>query len=42
MSENAVSFLCIGCGICSKVCPKDNIRLVDGKPQFVARTASNA
>ena len=30
----AVSSLCIGCGTCSKVCPKGNIRLVDGKPQF--------
>ena len=30
----AVSSLCIGCGTCAKVCPKGNIRLVDGKPQF--------
>ncbi len=30
----AVSSLCVGCGTCAKVCPKDNVRLIDGKPQF--------
>ena len=30
----SVGSMCIGCGTCAKVCPKDNIRLIDGKPQF--------
>ncbi|MBE6909468.1 MAG: hypothetical protein E7474_07850 [Ruminococcaceae bacterium] len=30
----AVGSMCVGCGTCAKVCPKDNIRLIDGKPQF--------
>lgn len=30
----AVSSMCIGCGTCAKICPKGNIRLVHGKPQF--------
>ncbi len=30
----AVSSLCISCGTCARVCPKGNIRLIDGKPQF--------
>ena len=30
----AVSSMCISCGACVKVCPKGNIRLVDGKPKF--------
>lgn len=30
----AVSSMCVGCGTCAKVCPKDNIRLIDGRPQF--------
>ena len=30
----AVSDACVGCGQCAKLCPKGNIRLVDGKPQF--------
>ena len=30
----AVSSMCVGCGTCAKVCPKDNIRMIDGKPQF--------
>jgi ferredoxin len=25
---------CIGCGICSRVCPTGNIEIIDGKPQF--------
>ena len=27
---------CIGCGQCEKLCPRGNIRLVDGKPSFGA------
>ncbi|MBQ7546393.1 MAG: EFR1 family ferrodoxin, partial [Clostridia bacterium] len=30
----AVSSMCISCGTCVKVCPKDNIRLIEGRPQF--------
>ncbi|MBE7007840.1 MAG: hypothetical protein E7422_01620 [Ruminococcaceae bacterium] len=30
----SVSSMCIGCGTCAKVCPKGNIRLIDGRPQF--------
>ena len=30
----AVSSMCIGCGTCARVCPKGNIRLIDGKPTF--------
>jgi ferredoxin/flavodoxin len=25
---------CVGCGICSQVCPVNNIRLVDGRPEW--------
>ena len=25
---------CVGCGTCEKVCPRNNIQLVDGKPSF--------
>lgn len=25
---------CVGCGICAKNCPVDNIRIVDGRPQW--------
>lgn len=25
---------CIGCGLCAKVCPTANIRLIDGRPQW--------
>ena len=28
---------CIGCGICAKVCPAQNIALQDGKPAFLHR-----
>lgn len=31
---------CIGCGICSKVCPVDNIRIKDNKPQWGAACES--
>ncbi len=31
---------CIGCGICSKVCPVDNIVMKDGKPQWEANCES--
>ena len=30
----AVSSMCVGCGTCAKVCPKGNIRMIDGKPNF--------
>lgn len=29
-----ISEKCAGCGTCAKVCPEDNIKIVDGKPQF--------
>ncbi|MBN2793953.1 MAG: EFR1 family ferrodoxin [Clostridia bacterium] len=25
---------CTGCGLCEKICPKSNIKLIEGKPQF--------
>jgi ferredoxin len=28
---------CNGCGICGKVCPAGNIRIVDGKPEWLHR-----
>ncbi len=30
----AVSSLCVRCGTCVKVCPRENIRLFEGKPRF--------
>ena len=30
----AVSSMCVSCATCVKVCPKDNIRLIEGRPQF--------
>lgn len=29
-----VTDACVGCGQCAKLCPRGNIRIVDGKPQF--------
>lgn len=29
-----VSPMCIGCGTCAGLCPKGNIKMVDGRPQF--------
>ncbi len=29
-----ISIDCIGCGLCSKICPVENIVLVEGKPTF--------
>jgi len=29
--------LCTGCGICAKVCPVNNIKLSDGKPQWLRK-----
>ncbi len=30
----AVSSMCIGCGTCARLCPRGNIKLADGRPQF--------
>ncbi len=32
--ELSVNADCISCGICTKVCPRGNIEIVDGKPVF--------
>lgn len=29
-----VTSMCIGCGTCARICPRGNIKLLDGKPQF--------
>ncbi len=34
-----VSERCVGCGLCTKVCPCDNIALRDGRPQFLHHCA---
>lgn len=31
----AVTEVCTGCGICARVCPVGNIRMTDGKPQWL-------
>lgn len=36
-SDYSVSDSCIGCGICSHVCPVENICMVNGKPEFKHR-----
>lgn len=30
----AVTDACIGCGQCARLCPRENIKLVNGRPQF--------
>lgn len=30
---------CIGCGLCAKSCPLENIRMVEGRPQWGSRCA---
>lgn len=30
----SVDSMCIGCGTCTKVCPRENIKLAAGKPQY--------
>ncbi|MDD3920112.1 MAG: EFR1 family ferrodoxin, partial [Eubacteriales bacterium] len=35
-----VSSKCVSCGICAKVCPQHNIKLVDGKPTFLHNCCS--
>lgn len=35
-----VSAACISCGLCSRVCPCRNIRMVDGKPAFLHHCAN--
>ncbi len=32
--EFSVSDACVSCGICTRVCPKGNIAIVNGKPEF--------
>ena len=34
VTKFTVSDACIGCGTCVKVCPRDNVLLVGGKPSF--------
>lgn len=34
LKEFKVSDECIGCGLCARLCPQENIRIEDGKPQW--------
>lgn len=36
-SKFTIAENCTGCGICEKVCPVKNIKIVDGKPSFVGK-----
>jgi ferredoxin len=31
---------CTGCGLCEKLCPVDNIKMADGKPEFLHRNCA--
>lgn len=33
-NDYVVSDTCVGCGICSRVCPVENIRMHNGRPEF--------
>lgn len=34
-SKFTIADNCTGCGICEKICPVNNIKIIDGKPSFV-------
>jgi len=36
-----VSNACVSCGLCAKLCPVENIELVDGKPKFLHKNCAN-
>ena len=39
--EFEVSDACIGCGLCEKLCPLNNIKMVDGKPVWGSTTCTH-
>lgn len=36
-----VSYACTSCGLCAKLCPMDNIEIVNSKPKFLHKNCAN-
>ena len=36
-----VSNACVSCGLCAKLCPMENIEIVNGKPKFLHKNCAN-